>query len=75
LWSQRREPLVPLRKKLFMENETWLESMNDAFDEAIISGNYSQAKKIIEKVKEVSLEDGRSLENELLDMPIYNFNI
>jgi hypothetical protein len=57
------------------QNDQWLEAAKENFDTAIEEGNYALCKDIIADVQEVSLEAGRSLNEQLRNTPVEKFNI
>ena len=54
-------------------NDTWIEQMQYAFDDAIDEGDIESARAIIEQVKDFDVLSAKILESELLDTPIKQF--
>ena len=57
----------------YKTNENILEQLSLSFDEALLTGNIEQCRKIIAEMKDLSPDDSYALEEALLDMPISNF--
>lgn len=58
-----------------LQNDQWLESAQERFDEALANGDYPLAKDIISDVQEVNLEAGRSMNEQLRNTPVSQFGI